>query len=399
MTNLTPGDPVPWFVLGTKVNPKFKFDTLAGRYIVLSFFGSAGHELGGKFVDIIRANRGRFSDEFITFFGVSVDPDDLSAGRIEPMTPGIRFFWDFEREVSGKYRLLGEAAAAGQEGGAQTFPYVPCTLIISPNLRVLHVLYLTDPVEHARQLFALMDAIPPLPAPEPAVFQAPILVVPNVFEPDFCRRLISIYDQNGGEESGYMTEVDGMTVGQLNRERKSRKDCAIEDSAIKTACQRRISRRLVPEIKKAYNFTVTRMERYIVACYTADDGGHFRAHRDNTTKGTAHRRFAVTINLNADYVGGDLSFPEYGTRVYRAPVGGAVVFGCSLQHEVSKMTEGRRFAFLPFLYDEEGARIREENNKFLAPSVGAYDSGRKKEDDETPPRVPATEAVVASSGA
>src|SRR5689334_8271533 len=55
---------------------------------------------------------------------------------------------------------------------------------------------------------------------------------------------------------------------------------------------------IVPEIRKVHQFTVTRMERYIVACYSAEDGGHFRARRDNTTKGTAHRRFAVSVNLN-----------------------------------------------------------------------------------------------------
>lgn len=27
---------------------------------------------------------------------------------------------------------------------------------------------------------------------------------------------------------------------------------------------------------------------------------------------------------------------------------------------------GRRYAFLPFLYDEAGARLREENRKYLA---------------------------------
>ena len=115
------------------------------------------------------------------------------------------------------------------------------------------------------------------------------------------------------------------------------------------------------------------MERYIVACYAAERGGHFRAHRDNTTKGTAHRRFAVTINLNADaFQGGELRFPEFGARAYRAPTGGAVVFSCSLLHEVLPVTAGRRFAFLPFLYDEAAARVRLENNRYLDDAVGAY---------------------------
>jgi predicted 2-oxoglutarate/Fe(II)-dependent dioxygenase YbiX len=114
------------------------------------------------------------------------------------------------------------------------------------------------------------------------------------------------------------------------------------------------------------------MERYIVSCYTAEDAGHFRPHRDNTTSGTAHRRFAVSVNLNSDFDGGNLSFPEYGPRGYKVPTGGAVVFSCSLLHAVSPVTRGRRYAFLPFLYDEAAARVREANNKNLGEGVQAY---------------------------
>jgi hypothetical protein len=39
---------------------------------------------------------------------------------------------------------------------------------------------------------------------------------------------------------------------------------------------------------------------------------------------------------------------------------------------VSRVTAGRRYAFLPFLYDDEAARIREQNNRFLDESVGTY---------------------------
>ena len=117
------------------------------------------------------------------------------------------------------------------------------------------------------------------------------------------------------------------------------------------------------------------MERYIVACYSAEDGGHFQAHRDNTTKGTAHRRFAVSINLNAEFEGGEVNFPEYGPRSFKPPPGGAVVFSCSLLHAVSKVTSGRRYAFLPFLYDDAAARVREQNNAYLGEGVGTYRTG------------------------
>jgi hypothetical protein len=49
-----------------------------------------------------------------------------------------------------------------------------------------------------------------------------------------------------------------------------------------------------------------------------------------------------------------------------------VVFSCPLLHAVSKVTKGRRFAFLPFLYDEEAAKVREANNAKLGEGVGAY---------------------------
>ena len=58
-----------------------------------------------------------------------------------------------------------------------------------------------------------------------------------------------------------------------------------------------------------------------------------------------------------------MGFPEYGSRSYKAPPGGAVVFSCSLLHAVSQVTEGRRYAFLPFLYDDEAAKVREANNR------------------------------------
>jgi predicted 2-oxoglutarate/Fe(II)-dependent dioxygenase YbiX len=131
-------------------------------------------------------------------------------------------------------------------------------------------------------------------------------------------------------------------------------------------------RRVNPELLKVYAFKATRMERYLVGCYAAEDGAHFRPHRDNTTKGTAHRRFAVSINLNGDFDGGELSFPEYGPRRYKVQPGTAVIFPCALMHAVAKVTAGRRYAFLPFLYDEEAAKLRAANNKFLADDVGSY---------------------------
>ena len=172
-----------------------------------------------------------------------------------------------------------------------------------------------------------------------------------------------------------MREINGKTVRLVDYGHKRRSDYNIEGKRIREMTMQKIRQRLVPEIYRCFQYKVTRMERYIVACYDADSGGYFRPHRDNTTKGTAHRRFAVTINLNAeDYQGGNLRFPEFGSHSYRPPTGGALVFSCSLLHEATPVLSGRRFAFLPFLYDDEAAIIRQQNNQFLDEGVGKYQS-------------------------
>jgi hypothetical protein len=53
-----------------------------------------------------------------------------------------------------------------------------------------------------------------------------------------------------------------------------------------------------------------------------------------------------------------------------------VVFSCGLLHQALPVHRGRRFAFLPFLYDEAAAKIRAENNAYLGDSVAPYRLGQ-----------------------
>jgi peroxiredoxin len=352
----TPGDPVPWFVARSTVNPEFHFDTVAGRYIVLCFFGSAADPAARRLLDAVQQNEGRFDGAHAAFFGVSTDPEDESLGRIRQEHPGLVYFWDFDRSIS---RLYGAAPADGTDG-----PYQPRTFILNKDLRTIAAVSIDeDPEAHVTRILAMLGALPPAPN---VAGHAPVLIVPWVFEQEVCRHLIGLYEKHGGQESGFMRDVDGKTVGVTDHGHKRRRDCPLTDPDLIFALELRLVRRLVPEIRKAFQFDATHIERHIVACYDAAEGGHFRAHRDNTTRGTAHRRFAVTINLNAEeYEGGNLRFPEFGRAQYRAPTGGAVVFGCSLLHEASPVTKGKRYAYLPFLYDAAAAKIREENLAFL----------------------------------
>ena len=79
--------------------------------------------------------------------------------------------------------------------------------------------------------------------------------------------------------------------------------------------------------------------------------------------------------MNHDFEGGDLVFPEFGRRRYRAPMGGAVVFSCGALHQVTPVTKGRRYAFLAFLYGEADAALREANNAKLHGNAARYVPG------------------------
>ena len=369
--NLTAGDTAPWFAQRSGANPRFVFDTAAGRYLVLCFGTTASDPHSLAAIDAARSRPGFFDDSTASFFFVSSDPQDEAGGRVTESYPGYRVFWDFDGSVGTLYGALPREAKPGASGLQVRRIWV----VLDPTMRIMKVIPFEPDRSDVAAFLGYIDSLPPPRAFAGFELQAPILVLPNVFEPELCERLIGLYNAHGGTESGFMREVDGKTVAVHDHAHKRRKDYDIDDQTLIKELQGRFNRRVVPQILKAHQYKVTRMERYIVCCYAAEDEAHFRAHRDNTTKGTAHRRFAVSVNLNDDFDGGEVSFPEYGPRSFKAPPGGAVVFSCSLLHAVSRVTRGRRYAFLPFLYDDEAARIREANNAFLGEGVGNYRSG------------------------
>jgi predicted 2-oxoglutarate/Fe(II)-dependent dioxygenase YbiX len=366
---LMPGDPAPWFRAPSNVNPDFDFSSVAGRYVVLGFVGPAGNPAGEALAAAFLGDTSPFGNPDRYFFAVTLaargDQPPLAQRR-----PGMDTFWDNGR-ISRLYGALPQDEASAD--------FTPVTYLLGLDLRVLAVARHADPAEQARMILDTLRRIPPLPEPRPAGVQAPVLVLPDIFEPAFCRRLIEGYEADGGAESGFMRERDGKTVLVVDYSHKRRSDWTIEEESLRDTLRRRVLRRIVPQIERAFQFKATRMERYIVACYDAAVGGYFQPHRDNTIKGTAHRRFAVTVNLNTEeYEGGALMFPEYGRTVYRPPTGGAVVFSCGLLHQALPVTKGRRYAFLPFLYDDAAAKIREANNAFLGGDVAAYRAGPVK---------------------
>lgn len=351
MSTLEVGDPAPWFSVPQSAGAaRVVLDELAGREVVLLFYSRSASADAEQALSAFARRGDLFGGDGATVIGLSAGsgPQQSFANK-----PGWHFGQDQNGDLAKRYGVDGASGPSANR----------CTVfVLSPALQVLAVANGAEQI--ATNVLPLLEGRQKHP---PQAHDAPVLILPGVFDAGFCARLIDMYEAEGGREIG-VVESAGKVAERFDPTFRKRLDWYISDEQTVQHCRDLLVRRLLPIIHRAFQFRTTRIERYLVGCYEAAAGGHFHAHRDNTAPPVAHRRFAVTINLNGDYEGGDLGFPEFGPRTYRAEVGSAVVFSCSLLHEVTKLTRGTRYAFLTFLYDEEAQRVRDDYTKRMAAS-------------------------------
>jgi predicted 2-oxoglutarate/Fe(II)-dependent dioxygenase YbiX/peroxiredoxin len=251
-------------------------------------------------------------------------------------------FSDAQGTVTAAYRLSQTGAAT--------------CVVLSPNLQVLTILPVYDVAVTVPQVLAtLATDLPPI-APLAIDTQAPVLLIPRVLTPALCHTLIQVWETHGHADTGVEHSHHRQRQDRIDHRQKSRQDHVVSDPQLLRLLTTTVGRRVLAEVYKAFAFQATRFEGFKIACYAAATGGVFHAHRDNLSPATAHRRFALTLNLNAEYEGGSLRFPEYGPHLYRPPAGDAVVFACAHLHEVTRVTHGCRFALLSFLFGDADVR-------------------------------------------
>ena len=187
---LGPGDPAPWFHQRSTSNPRYAFDTVAGRYIALCFFASAGDPRGRSALEAVLAHRDRFDDSRISFFGVSVDPLD-------------------EAQRAACARSCRASASSGISTAASAASTGPCrrraTAPRDKPVSVRQFWIILDPTLRVMAVFPFVGRVRPPTAPTPRcstswiACRRPIAspasrcrprfsVLPDVFEPEFCRR-------------------------------------------------------------------------------------------------------------------------------------------------------------------------------------------------------------------
>jgi len=211
-----------------------------------------------------------------------------------------------------------------------------------PNLRLQ--------ASHTLPVVAALAAPASPPASQVGLI-APVLQIPGVFEPELCATLIRHLeiDCGGGDVSAVMVVEDGQQRLQVDPSIKQRREVIPRDAALDARMHERLMRRALPEIARVFNFEVKRRDPFKLLAYP-EAAGYFRAHRDNETPDVAHRRFALSVNLNhGDYDGGEFRYPEFGLQRFSPATGTALVFSCSMLHEVLPVERGTRYAMTTFL--------------------------------------------------
>lgn len=200
-----------------------------------------------------------------------------------------------------------------------------------------------------RAAFASPESAPGTPLSR----TAPVLIVAEVLTPELCARLVEYFEHSDSHPSGVLDLSGPKPEWRPDPAIKRRRDLMLEDPALIREIEQCVAARVLPEIRRCFQYAVTHHEPFKLVCYE-EGSGYFRPHRDNETSDTHYRRFAMTINLNTgDYEGGALQFPEFGPATYRSPRGGAIVFSCSLLHEATDVVSGRRYALLGFFYNPD----------------------------------------------
>ncbi len=361
---LEPGDPVAdmnWRGPGGGRISLYQ-DNIAGRFVVL--FVCASMETPGAARELARLAElhRQFDGLGALVFAVSADPVAVNAAAMRRL--GLPFpilsdegFWSgralgIESAPAGP--LSGPAAEPGGAGGLW------CTLVVDPGRRVVKRIGPGGAAEHALAALAECTRRDALLTPGPGAVQAPVLIVPDVLDKAHCARLIQCWESGERYVGGVVSDAHGGNVPTAYV--KVREDVVLPDSGAEAQeLFGLFRRRVAPAIKQAFAFQVTRSESLRLGCYHAADGGHFIAHRDDTTPYSAHRRFAMSLALDSDaYEGGYVRFPEYGPQLFRAPTGAAVVFSVSMLHEVTRVTAGRRMILLGFFYSEAEEALRQK---------------------------------------
>lgn len=250
---------------------------------------------------------------------------------------------DGERKIVPALLAQGGGVSFGQSGMGLRLRVI----VLDANQRVAGTFDSRPLLAAAEQLGNLVNGVRSDEGGEQVIrtATAPVLVLPRVFEREFCSQVIRLWQKGDHKDSGVSSRYGNVGMQDLKRT----EDYMVTEPIMQKAISDRLAYRIGPELVKVFAYDREfGFDAHVVLSYSAEGHHFFSAHRDNGAPTTADRSFAVSLNLNDDFEGGELVFPEYSGVKVSPPAGAAAVFSCSVLHEARPVTRGRRFVLTTF---------------------------------------------------
>ena len=176
-----------------------------------------------------------------------------------------------------------------------------------------------------------------------------IKIYEDIFTPDECKMILDEYMDSD--------QWKPATVSSNSVENTSVRNCDIIGiSTPDTINKNRLHRVMIDKtIFKGVDKVAQRYMKDFPNCFLKSDsgydllryktGGYYRQHTDSFKE--QPRTLALSINLNDDYLGGNLAFFDQETQI-RGGAGSVVVFPANFMypHEITDVTEGTRYSIV-----------------------------------------------------
>jgi len=160
---------------------------------------------------------------------------------------------------------------------------------------------------------------------------------------------------------GNKKETDSMIGTRVGKENKIRKDIFYSQSE-SLELDNYIFSKIETIVDDKYKIKLKYRETYKLGTYYGDDKGFYIPHTD--TQGRMnHRKISIVICLSPvdNYEGGVFKFIEL-KKGFKFDIGDTIIFKSSLLHGVEPVTNGKRQVLISFMWDDDGEKIRYDNN-------------------------------------
>src|SRR5262249_50097434 len=103
----------------------------------------------------------------------------------------------------------------------------PRLFVLDPMLRAIANIPWDDSGAHIKAVCELVKSLPDVDNSAGVPLTVPVLTVPRVLDFPLCETLVRVFDEVGGEDSGFLLDIDGRTARMIDHRLKSRSDLVV----------------------------------------------------------------------------------------------------------------------------------------------------------------------------